>query len=183
MDTMKLAPGLYQYTVVDDCTRNLVAALYPRRTATDTLEFLDHVIDHVPFPIQRLQTDIAPSSSPARSATAPSRRGSSIARSRRARPISTAKWNAPRRRCATSSTPRPHERARRWLTTGKTGSTTTTTGGCTAVWASHPPPAGQALEEEVLSWDDVLAAFDPKKESNYVELQTLSHLRAAAPKQ
>ena len=31
-DTMKLAPGLYQYTYVDDCTRYLVAALYPRRS-------------------------------------------------------------------------------------------------------------------------------------------------------
>jgi hypothetical protein len=39
MDTMKLAPGLYQYTCGDDCTRFLVAALYPRRTAAHTLAF------------------------------------------------------------------------------------------------------------------------------------------------
>jgi transposase InsO family protein len=57
IDTMKLAPGLYQYTFVDDCTRYLVAALYPRRTAVNTLAFLEEVLEEVPFPIQRLQTD------------------------------------------------------------------------------------------------------------------------------
>jgi transposase InsO family protein len=57
MDTMKLAPGLYQYTFVDDCTRYLVAALYTRRTAAHTLAFLDYVLEQVPFIIQRLQTD------------------------------------------------------------------------------------------------------------------------------
>lgn len=57
MDTIKLAPGLYQYTFVDDCTRYLVAALYPRRSAAHTLDFLEQVLDEIPFPIQRLQTD------------------------------------------------------------------------------------------------------------------------------
>jgi transposase InsO family protein len=57
MDTLKLRPGLYQYTFVDDCTRYLVCALYPRRTAAYTLDFLDEVLDEIPFPIQRLQTD------------------------------------------------------------------------------------------------------------------------------
>lgn len=57
MDTMKLAPGLYQYTFVDDCTRYLVAALYPRRTAANTLDCLEQVLEQIPFPIQRLQTD------------------------------------------------------------------------------------------------------------------------------
>src|SRR4051812_47791443 len=54
MDTMKLAPGLYQYTFIytfiDDCTRYLVAALSSRRTAATTLEFLDHIFDAIPFP-------------------------------------------------------------------------------------------------------------------------------------
>ena len=31
MDTMKLRPGLYQYTAIDDCSRFLVAGVYPRR--------------------------------------------------------------------------------------------------------------------------------------------------------
>lgn len=35
-----------------------------------------------------------------------------------------------------------------------------------------------ALEEEIPSWDDVLAAFDLKKELKYVEQLTLSRLHA-----
>jgi transposase InsO family protein len=57
MDTTKIAPGLYQYTSVDDCTRYRVLRLYPRRTATNTLDFIDNVLDEMPFPIQRIQTD------------------------------------------------------------------------------------------------------------------------------
>ena len=36
MDTCKLAPGLYQYTSVDDCTRYRVLRIYQRRTAANT---------------------------------------------------------------------------------------------------------------------------------------------------
>jgi transposase InsO family protein len=57
MDTMKVAPGLFQYTAIDDCSRFQVMKLYPRRTAAYTLEFLEHVQDEMPFPIQRIQTD------------------------------------------------------------------------------------------------------------------------------
>jgi transposase InsO family protein len=57
MDTMKLKAGLYQYTAVDDCSRFLVAGLYPRRTAKNTLNFLEKVIEEMPFPVQRIQTD------------------------------------------------------------------------------------------------------------------------------
>lgn len=57
MDTCKIAPGLYQYTSVDDCTRFRVLALYSRRTAANTLRFLEHVVEEMPFPIQRIQTD------------------------------------------------------------------------------------------------------------------------------
>ena len=32
-------------------------ALYPRRTAENTLKFLEKVIEETPFPIQRIQTD------------------------------------------------------------------------------------------------------------------------------
>jgi transposase InsO family protein len=39
-----------------------------------------------------------------------------------------------------------------------------------------------ALEEEIPSWDDVLAAFDLKKEANYVEWLTLKRLRTRASK-
>lgn len=57
MDTCKLAPGLYQYTSVDDCTRYRVLRVYKRRTAANTLDFIDCVIEEMPFPIQRIQTD------------------------------------------------------------------------------------------------------------------------------
>ncbi len=57
MDTMKLAPGLYQYTAVDDCTRSRVIGLYKRRTAANTLDFIERVCEEMPFPVQRVQTD------------------------------------------------------------------------------------------------------------------------------
>ena len=57
MDTCKIAPSKYQYTAVDDCTRIRVLRLYTRRTAANTLLFLDCVIEEMPFPIQRIQTD------------------------------------------------------------------------------------------------------------------------------
>ena len=57
MDTCKIAPGLYQYTAIDDCTRYRVLRVYARRTANNTLDFIDHVIEEMPFPIQRIQTD------------------------------------------------------------------------------------------------------------------------------
>ncbi len=57
MDTCKIGPGLYQYTSVDDCTRYRVLRLYSRRTTANTLDFIDCVIEEMPFPIQRLQTD------------------------------------------------------------------------------------------------------------------------------
>lgn len=57
MDTCKIAPGVYQYTAVDDCSRFRVLAIYPRRNATNTLDFIDHVTEEMPFPIQRIQTD------------------------------------------------------------------------------------------------------------------------------
>lgn len=57
MDTCKLAPGLYQYTSIDDCTRYRVLRIYKHRTAENTLDFIDNVIEEMPFPIQRIQTD------------------------------------------------------------------------------------------------------------------------------
>lgn len=57
MDVCKIAGNLYQYTAIDDCTRYKVLALYKRRTAANTLDFLEQVIDRMPFPVQRIQTD------------------------------------------------------------------------------------------------------------------------------
>jgi transposase InsO family protein len=57
MDTCKIAPGAYQYTAIDDCTRVRVLAIYPRRTAANSLLFLERVIEEMPFPVQAIQTD------------------------------------------------------------------------------------------------------------------------------
>ena len=57
LDTCKIAPGIYQYTAVDDCSRWRVLQIYSRRTANNTLNFLDEMVERFPFPIQRIQTD------------------------------------------------------------------------------------------------------------------------------
>ena len=57
LDTCQIAPGLYQYTAIDDCTRIRVLGLYTRRTAQNSLLFLEKLIVEMPFPIQRIQTD------------------------------------------------------------------------------------------------------------------------------
>lgn len=57
LDTCKIAKGLYQYTAIDDCTRFLVVVVYPRRTAANTLDFIERVVEQMPFPIQSFQTD------------------------------------------------------------------------------------------------------------------------------
>lgn len=57
MDTCKNAPGIYQYTAIDDCSRYRVLRCYSRRTAGNTVDFIECVIDEMPFPIRRIQTD------------------------------------------------------------------------------------------------------------------------------
>lgn len=58
MDTCKIGKGLYQYTAIDDCTRYMVLGLYSKRTAANTLHFLEErVLEEMPFPVQRIQTD------------------------------------------------------------------------------------------------------------------------------
>jgi transposase InsO family protein len=57
LDTIKIAPGKYQSTAIDDYSRFVVAEIYSRRTAANTLDFLDFVLDAFPVAIQRIQTD------------------------------------------------------------------------------------------------------------------------------
>jgi transposase InsO family protein len=58
VDTTKIAPGIYQYTAVDDCTRFRILGIYSRRTAKNSVRFLEErMIDEFPFPIQRIQSD------------------------------------------------------------------------------------------------------------------------------
>ena len=44
IDTCKIASGIYQYNAVDDCSRWRVMELYKRRSATNTLDFIDVMI-------------------------------------------------------------------------------------------------------------------------------------------
>lgn len=57
MDTCKIAARRFQYTAVDDCTRYQVLGLFPARKAVFTLQFLERLVEEMPFPIQRVQTD------------------------------------------------------------------------------------------------------------------------------
>jgi transposase InsO family protein len=57
MDTCKILPGIYQYTAVDDWARYRVLAVFRRRTAANTIEFLEQVLEEMYFPVQRVQTD------------------------------------------------------------------------------------------------------------------------------
>jgi transposase InsO family protein len=57
MDVCKIWPGVYQYTAIDDCSRYKVLGVYSRATAANTLAFLERLIEEMPFPIQRIQTD------------------------------------------------------------------------------------------------------------------------------
>lgn len=57
MDVCKIGAGLYQYTAIDDCSRYQVVAVFPRKTAASTLQFLEQVVEEMPFSIQRIQTD------------------------------------------------------------------------------------------------------------------------------
>jgi transposase InsO family protein len=57
MDTCEITKQLYQYTAIDDCTRLKVIKLYAEKSAANSLDFLEYVIEEMPFPIQRIQTD------------------------------------------------------------------------------------------------------------------------------
>jgi transposase InsO family protein len=57
MDVCKIAKSLHQYTAIDDCTRYKVLSLYSMRTAANSVGFIDQVIQRMPFPLQRIQTD------------------------------------------------------------------------------------------------------------------------------
>jgi len=57
MDVCKIAPGIYQYTAIDDCSRFKILYTYQRRTAANSINFLDRVLEQFVYPIQRIQTD------------------------------------------------------------------------------------------------------------------------------
>ncbi|PTX13100.1 transposase [Pontibacter mucosus] len=57
MDVCKIDTGIYQYTAIDDCSRYRVLYTYSRRTAKNSAQFLERVVEQMPFPVQRVQTD------------------------------------------------------------------------------------------------------------------------------
>lgn len=57
IDTFKINSDVYQYTAVDDCGCWRVLQIYHRRTANNTLHFIDEMIERFPFPIQKIQID------------------------------------------------------------------------------------------------------------------------------
>lgn len=58
VDVCKIAPGIYHYCAVDDCSRCRVIGIYPRRTASNTILFYERMVEEMPFPIQRIKSDI-----------------------------------------------------------------------------------------------------------------------------
>lgn len=57
MDTCKIAPGIYQYTAIDGSSHYRVLRYDPRRIAANTADFIECVLEEMPFPILRIQTD------------------------------------------------------------------------------------------------------------------------------
>jgi transposase InsO family protein len=47
----------YQFTAIDDCTRLRVLRIYPRCDQKTAIQFLDYVLERLPFQVQVIQTD------------------------------------------------------------------------------------------------------------------------------
>ena len=47
----------YQFTAIDDCTRLRVLRIYPKLNQKTAIEFVDYVLQRLPFPVQVIQTD------------------------------------------------------------------------------------------------------------------------------
>ncbi len=54
-------PGMrkkhYQFTAIDDCTRIRVLRIYPRNNQKTAIQFLDYVLEKLPFQVEVIQTD------------------------------------------------------------------------------------------------------------------------------
>lgn len=49
VDVCKIAPGVYHYAAVDDCSRYRVLGVYTRRTAANTVRFFERIVEEMPF--------------------------------------------------------------------------------------------------------------------------------------
>ncbi len=47
----------YQYTAIDDCTRIRVLRVYPRHDQKTAIQFLDYLLERLPFKVEVIQTD------------------------------------------------------------------------------------------------------------------------------
>ncbi len=47
----------YRFTAVDDCTRLRVLRLYDRLNEKTAIQFIDYVLERLPFRIETVQTD------------------------------------------------------------------------------------------------------------------------------
>jgi transposase len=48
----------YQFTAIDDCTRLRVLRIYPALNQKTAIQFVDYVLERLPFLVQVIQTDI-----------------------------------------------------------------------------------------------------------------------------
>jgi len=50
----------YQFTAIDDCTRLRVLRIYPQLNQKSAIQFLDYVLERLPFRVEVIQTDNGP---------------------------------------------------------------------------------------------------------------------------
>ncbi|WP_260463030.1 hypothetical protein [Streptomyces sp. TRM72054] len=55
---------IFQFTAIDDCTRLRVLRIYPTLNQATAIQFLDYVLQRLPFQVDVVQTDKAPISIP-----------------------------------------------------------------------------------------------------------------------
>jgi len=55
--TSKRPKRFYQYTAIDDCTRIRVLRIYDRNNQKTAIQFLDYVLEKLPFQVEVIQTD------------------------------------------------------------------------------------------------------------------------------
>jgi len=54
------AKKYYQFTAIDDCTRLRVLRIYPQLNQQTAIQFLDYVLERLPFRVEAIQTDNGP---------------------------------------------------------------------------------------------------------------------------
>ena len=54
----KRCKRFYQYTAIDDCTRIRILKIYERNDQKTAIQFIDYVLENLPFHVEAIQTDI-----------------------------------------------------------------------------------------------------------------------------